>query len=360
MAEIILKDVSVSYGKKKVLANLSFTIRDGECCTLIGPSACGKTTLARAICGFNKLDSGEITVGEKLVSSKPRNICLAPEQRSIGVVFQDYAVWPHMTVFENVYYPLKMRRISKPEALAKAQTALEQVKMWEYRDRLPAQLSGGQQQRVAIARALVVSGEIIIFDEPITNLDANLREEMRFEIKELQRRTGITVLYITQDQSDAMAISDQIVIMDAQGQIRQIGAPEQIFNQPADSFVYQFLGTANFIPLSRDGSHYSLKTEQGQVRLHVDIPDAMQDADNLFMASRPMDIELKKSGTLTGRIKNTVFLGSIYEYRVLCGGLELRVQQAAYEARQDGLFQPGEMCALDFANLHFFDRIDPA
>ena len=359
MADISINDISVSYGNRKVLQNLTFNIRDGECCTLLGPSACGKTTLARAICGFNRLDSGEISIGDHIVSSKLRNIFLAPERRNIGVVFQDYAVWPHMTVLENVYYPLKMRRVPKPEALEKARHALELIKMWDYRDRLPSQLSGGQQQRVAIARALVVSGEIIIFDEPITNLDANLREEMRFEIKELQRKTGITVLYITQDQSDAMAISDKIVIMDKNGQIRQIGSPEHIFKQPADSFVYQFLGTSNLIPVLREGDRFFVRTEGGKAHLHESVPPALREADQLYLAARPMDIELKKAGTLDGKIKSTIFLGNTYEYRVIFGGMELRVQKGAFDASREGIYKPGDSCAVAFTSPQFFDRADP-
>ena len=156
MANIIIQDISVSYGTKKILQNFSLAVADGECCAILGPSACGKTTLARAVCGFNRLDHGEIHIGSNLVSSSARNLCLAPEKRHIGVVFQDYAVWPHMTVFENIYYPMKKRRIDKGLAMRKAQVVLEQVRMWEYRDRLPSQLSGGQQQRVAIARALEI------------------------------------------------------------------------------------------------------------------------------------------------------------------------------------------------------------
>ena len=359
MASICINDISVSYGSRKVLQGLSFDINDGECCTLLGPSACGKTTLARAICGFTKLDGGEISIGENIVSSKVRNVFLAPERRNIGVVFQDYAVWPHMTVFENVYYPLKMRRVHKPEALARTRQALELIKMWDFRDRLPSQLSGGQQQRVAIARALVVSGEIIIFDEPITNLDANLREEMRFEIKELQRKTGITVLYITQDQSDALAISDRIVIMDKSGNIRQIGSPEYIFKQPADSFVYQFLGTSNMIPVLREGDRYFVRTEGGKAHLHETIPPALREAETLYLAARPMDIELKRAGTMDGKIKNTVFLGNIYEYRVIFGGMELRVQRGAFDAGREGIYKPGDTCAVAFSNPQFYDRADP-
>lgn len=358
MAEIRIKDVSVNYGSKKVLKNISFMVEDGECCVILGPSACGKTTLARAMCGFNKVDSGEIYIGSKLVSSKPKNISVAPEKRDIGVVFQDYAVWPHMTVYENIYYPLKKRSVHKDEAEKRARKALEQVRMWEYKDRLPSQLSGGQQQRVAIARALVATSDVIILDEPITNLDANLREEMRFEIKELQRKTGITVLYITQDQSDAMAIADHIIIMDNEGNIRQIGTPEHIYKLPADSFVYKFLGTSNFVPLQKDGNYYYIKTSTGKVRVPYEVPHSMDNSNSIYLASRPMDIEMKRAGTLAGKVKNTTFLGNIFEYRIHFGDVELRVQQGAYEAIREGVFKEGEACGIEFTNPYFYTQAE--
>ena len=357
MANIIIQDISVSYGAKKILQNYSLSVADGECCAILGPSACGKTTLARAICGFNKLDHGDIYLGSSLVSSKARNICLAPEKRHIGVVFQDYAVWPHMSVFENIYYPMKKRRIDQGLAIRKAQSVLEQVRMWEYRDRLPSQLSGGQQQRVAIARALVVSGEVMILDEPITNLDANLREEMRFEIKDLQKRTGITVLYITQDQSDALAIADRIVVMDQTGRIRQIGTPETIYKEPADRFVYSFLGLSNFLPVYLEGNHAYLNQDGGQTRIQYALPQGLNQNQKIMMASRPMDVELKQTGTLAGRIKSVTFLGNIYEYRVAFGETELRVQQGAHEALTTGLFSPGDSCGIHFANPRFYEQV---
>lgn len=359
MATIRIQDITVSYGSKQVLKNLSFSVSDGACCAILGPSACGKTTIARAVCGFNKLEQGEIFIGDTLVSSRPKNVFLAPEKRSIGVVFQDYAVWPHMTVFENTYYPLKKKRVEKEEALRRARKALEQVQMWAYRDRLPSQLSGGQQQRVAIARALVVGGEVIILDEPITNLDANLREEMRFEIKELQRRTGITVLYITQDQSDAMAIADQIVILDPGGNVRQIGTPEHIYKQPADSYVYQFLGVSNFLPLIRSGRGYQLRSEdRSSGAMPVPVPEELHQYDQVYLASRPMDIELRKDGLLVGQVKSVSFLGNIYDIRMAVGDTELRVHQGAYEAQRDGLPKPGDRCGISFMNPQYYDRFE--
>ena len=358
MANITIQDVTVGYKGKQVLKNMSFSVSNGACFAILGPSACGKTTLARAICGFNRLEQGEISIGSTTVSSKPKNIFIAPEKRNIGVVFQDYAVWPHMTVFENTFYPLKKQRVEKEEARRRTRKALEQVKMWEYRDRLPSQLSGGQQQRVAIARALVVGGEVIILDEPITNLDANLREEMRFEIKDLQRRTGITVLYITQDQSDAMAIADQIVILDPDGNVRQIGTPEHIYKHPADSFVYQFLGVSNFLPLVRSGRGYQVLTGDFSASLPVPVPESLQAHDQLYLASRPMDIELRKDGLIVGQVKSVSFLGNIYDIRLAVGDLELRVHHEAYEALRDGLPKQGDICGISFTNPHYYERVE--
>lgn len=215
MAEIKIEDVSVSYGSKRVLKNISFKVEDGECCVILGPSACGKTTMARALCGFNKIDSGEIYIGSNLVSSKLKNISIAPEKRKIGVVFQDYAVWPHMTVYENIYYPLKKRAVQKEEAQAKARKALEQVRMCEYKDRLPSQLSGGQQQRVAIARALVGNPQIILADEPTGNLDSKSGKDIIHIIKELHLK-GSTIILITHDNDIALLAERIVRIQDGQ------------------------------------------------------------------------------------------------------------------------------------------------
>lgn len=349
-----MENVTVSYGDKKVLDNISIKVNDGECFSVLGPSACGKTTLARAICGFNKIETGEIYIGDTLFSSKPKNVNVAVEKRGIGVVFQDYAVWPHMTVFENVMYPLKKRRVKKAEAIKRANRAIEQVRMKDYMNRLPSQLSGGQQQRVAIARALVSSTDIIILDEPITNLDANLREEMRFEIMELQKKNNITFVYITQDQSDAMAISDNMMIMDKEGRIRQTGQPEEIFKNPADSFVFKFLGTSNLLPVYRSGNAFYIKTDSGYSLLEHTIPKEIAVKDTIYMASRPMDVDLTADGSIKGKIKNTTFLGNMYDYRVMLSDFELRIQKDAFEVQKQGVFKPGDTCAVKFNNYHYY------
>lgn len=359
MSEIRMEKVTVRYGEKTVIDDISFRVNDGECFAILGPNACGKTTVVRALCGFNKVDNGEIYIDDRLVSSKSKNISLPPEKREIGVVFQDYAVWPHMTVYENIFYPLKKRRVPKDIAHKKVLRALEQVRMTDYAQRLPAQLSGGQQQRVAIARALVSSEKLIVLDEPITNLDANLREEMRFEIKELQKKTASTVIYITHDQGDAMAIADRMIIMDKTGRIRQIGVPEEIYKNPADKFVYTFLGASNFLPLIRENGQHYIKDNSNKIPYPYQIPSVFNEKD-LLMASRPMEIKLSDTGSLTGKVKNVIYLGNTYEYRILLGSFELRVQQDSFQAHKEGVYQTGDECGIKFTNIAYYKKDEEA
>ncbi|MDR2175057.1 MAG: ABC transporter ATP-binding protein, partial [Synergistaceae bacterium] len=222
---IKIEGIAKSYGKHQVHKDLDLSIRRGECFTLLGPSGCGKTVLFRLIAGFETPDAGKISIDGTVVSEPGRGINVSPDKRGIGMVFQDYAVWPHMTVFENVAYPLKLAGTPKEELTRRVQETVALVGMGGLEKRLPSELSGGQQQRVALARALVARPSLMLLDEPLSNLDANLREEMRFEIKELQRKLDITVLYVTHDQEVALAISDRIAIMDGSGRVRQTGAP---------------------------------------------------------------------------------------------------------------------------------------
>ena len=222
---IRVEDVSKSYGSRSILNNLSLTIKKGECFTLLGPSGCGKTVLLRLIAGFESPDAGRIYLDDTLVTDPAAQVEVPPENRGIGLVFQDYAVWPHMTVFDNVGYPLKIAKRPKEEIRERVMEMVEIVGMKDLEKRLPSELSGGQQQRVALARALVGKPALLLLDEPLSNLDANLREEMRFEIKELQRKLNVTVLYVTHDQEIGLAISDRVAIMDEAGAIQQIGTP---------------------------------------------------------------------------------------------------------------------------------------
>ena len=253
---IRVEGVSKSYDSRSILSNLSLSIEKGECFTLLGPSGCGKTVLLRLIAGFESPDGGRIYLDDTLVTDPAKQVEVPPENRGIGLVFQDYAVWPHMTVFDNVGYPLKIAKRSKDEIRQRVMEMVEIVGMKGLENRLPSELSGGQQQRVALARALVGKPALLLLDEPLSNLDANLREEMRFEIKELQRKLNVTVLYVTHDQEIGLAISDRVAIMDADGAIQQIGTPWEIFEQPVNPFVFNFMGIANFIDVRRENGAF--------------------------------------------------------------------------------------------------------
>lgn len=244
MEDIIkVENVAKGYAKHQVLQNLDLNIKKGERFTLLGPSGCGKTVLIRLIAGHEVPDAGKISIDNTIVADSSSGEYIPPERRGLGIVFQDYAVWPHMTVYENIAYPLKMEKRPKDEIDKLVMDMVEIVGMKGLEKRLPSELSGGQQQRVA----LVSDPSVMLLDEPLSNLDANLREEMSFEIKALQRKFGITVMYVTHDQEVALAISDRIAIMDAQGHIRQIGTTYEIFEKPADLFIFKFMGIANFL-----------------------------------------------------------------------------------------------------------------
>ncbi len=356
MAEVRLLDVGKYFGKHRVYENLNLTVQDGECFTLLGPSGCGKTVTVRLIAGFGQPTSGDLFIGKTLVSSAGKKIRLPPESRKIGIVFQDYAVWPHKTAFENVIFPLTIQRIQKNEAARRAERSLDQVALKGLESRLPYQLSGGQQQRVALARALVSRPEVMLLDEPLSNLDANLREEMRFEIKELQKNTGVTIFYVTHDQEVALAISDRVAIMDRDGRVRQVGTPDEIYERPADAFVFKFMGLSNFIPVElRNGRVY---VKGSDIALEgVSIPEGERKRQGLVAGCRPSDIDLSRNGTGTkGVVKRMVFLGSIIDYRIEMGGREMRVQQDTPEALSKNLvFSEGETCYLNVHDLKWFD-----
>ncbi len=360
MSEIEFRSVSKSFGEKQVLENLSFLIRPGECFTILGPSGCGKTIVVRLIAGFETPDKGTIRIGTTTVADGSKGFALPPENRNIGVVFQDYAVWPHMTVLENILYPLRMQKVPKEEALQRAKVAVKQVNMEGLEDRLPYQLSGGQQQRVALARALVSKPAILLLDEPLSNLDANLREEMRFEIKELQRSTSSTLLYVTHDQEVALAISDRIAVMNEKGQFQQVGTPEEVYDQPANPFVFRFLGIANFIPVhARDGKTFLASGGKE----FIPIPASMQKDEenrsgNYLAACRPMEVELSRTtGPLEGKVVRKALLGPIIDYRIDIGGTILRAQLQTEEgSMKDLIFEEGDLCRVGFSRLLWFPQ----
>ena len=353
MEIIRVEGIAKSYGDHQVHKDLTLSIERGECFTLLGPSGCGKTVLLRLIAGFETPDAGRIVIDDTVVSDPAGGIHIPPERRGLGVVFQDYAVWPHMTVFDNVGYPLKIAKRPQNELRDRVMVTLEMVGMSGLERRLPSELSGGQQQRVALARALVAKPSLMLLDEPLTNLDANLREEMRFEIKELQRKLNATVLYVTHDQEIALAISDRLAIMDEEGRIRQTGNPWEIFERPADSFVFNFMGIANFIPVRRAGEAYLVGN--GEQLIPWEPPKG--DAPAWVAGISPSDVQIAPQGTgLRGTVKRASFLGAMMHYLIEVDGAHLRTSLETHEAMAKGLmFKEEETCVISFRDLLWFN-----
>lgn len=321
---IEVENLVVHYGEVMAVKGVSFTVRRGEHLTLLGPSGCGKTTTLRAIAGLELPSTGEIRIGGPVVYASAKRINVPTEKRGVSMVFQSYAIWPHMTVFDNVAYGLRVRRMGKKEIAEKVQWALNLVRMGDLADRSAAKLSGGQQQRVALARSFVFSPTVILFDEPLSNLDAKLRAEMRPEITELQHQLGITSVYVTHDQEEALAISDRVIVMNA-GIIEQIGSPGEIYDRPRSAFVADFVGAANLIrgrlrqDLARDGL-VALETPAGHVVYGVE--NGRKAAPESAFSVRTVYPWLSRERPETGlnawpvRINRRVFLGDFVQYLV--------------------------------------------
>ncbi|MBO5552061.1 MAG: ABC transporter ATP-binding protein [Lachnospiraceae bacterium] len=255
MSSIRIDHVTKSFGENVILKDFTASFEDGKFVTLLGASGCGKTTMLRMIAGFEKPDEGEIYIDDTMVSGT--DVFIPPEKRGIGMVFQSYAVWPHMNVFDNVAYPLKLKKIPKDEIKRKVEETLEIVHMEEYAKRMPSELSGGQQQRVSLGRALVAEPKVLLLDEPLSNLDARLREDMRFEIKDIQQSLNMTVVYVTHDQSEAMTMSDTVYVING-GMIVQKGSPIDIYSSPEEGFVADFIGRVNLFPAEADNGRIKI------------------------------------------------------------------------------------------------------
>ena len=350
---ITIRGVNKAYETHQVHSDLDMDVYKGECFTLLGPSGCGKTVLIRLIAGHEVPDKGKITIGDTTVVDTETGEYIPPERRALGVVFQDYAVWPHMTVFENIAYPLKMEKRPKEEIDKLVMDMIDVVGMHGLEKRLPSELSGGQQQRVALARALVADPAVMLLDEPLSNLDANLREEMRFEIKDLQKKYGITVMYVTHDQEVALAISDRIAIMDAKGKIRQMGTPYEIFEKPADLFVFKFMGVANFINVLEENGQYFIGN--GQQAAPGEKPEAQ--AAKWVLGFRPSDVAVTRTGDgLKGKVVKATYLGSTMDYTIAIDGEHFRTAIETHEALvNDLMFKAGDDCVINFKAIHWFD-----
>ena len=358
MANVRFENITVGYGDHMILKDFSLEVASGQIVCLVGPSGCGKTTLVRALLGLNKPETGSITVGDKVLFDAKKHINVPAEKRNIGIVFQDYAVWPHMTVIENVSYPLKKQRRPKEEIHKRAMHALEQVRMTEYANHLPSQLSGGQQQRVAIARALVTDSDVVVMDEPITNLDAKLREEMLLEIRMIQNRLGATILYITHDQQSALQLCDKMAIMQPDGSLCQFGSDEDIILTPANRFVFEFIGVSNFIPVVSESGEYRLDCGE-KLPLPKDLIPEGENIAGKELGVRLNDVVLDPDSPLRATVKSRVFLGSEYNYFLQLADKEIRVQQDMLAARLHGTPEEGETIGITFLNPHFYDPKPP-
>ncbi len=347
MSEVRIEHVFKRFGKVTAVHDFNLVVKDGEFVSILGPSGCGKTTTLRMIAGFERATEGEIYIGDSCVSSSEKGSFTPPEKRDIGMVFQSYAVWPHMTVADNVGYPLKIQKVPKEERDRRVQEMLELVHLGEYSQRYPNQLSGGQQQRVALARALVAQPGLLLLDEPLSNLDAKLRESMRFEILEIQKKTGITVVYVTHDQSEAMAMSDRVVVM-SMGYVQQIGAPHEIYTQPANKMVADFIGLVNFMDGEAKGDRVFLKGS------NVSFPNTASVKGEATIAVRPETITMSTvGGSLEGVVMHRFYLGDAVDYRVKVGDHDVRV---IIKGADINAIPDGSKVYLDFDRVMVFDR----
>ena len=309
---IKVENVVKKYGDNTVIPKLSVEIKNGELFTLLGPSGCGKTTLLRMIAGFNSIEGGEISFDSKVINDIPAY------KRNIGMVFQNYAIFPHMTVSQNVEYGLKLRKLSKSDAKERLNKILNTVRIDEYKDRYPDKLSGGQQQRVALARAIVIHPDVLLMDEPLSNLDAKLRIEMRSAISEIQKEVGITTVYVTHDQEEALAISDRIAIMNF-GEIQQIASPEEIYSRPANIFVSTFIGHSNILDgtIIKEGNNIYIKFWNDYKILMENIIDEISDNQKVKISVRPEEFFISnKNEGLKGKVKIKNFLGKYTNYEI--------------------------------------------
>ena len=352
MANVKFDNITFRYGTNTVLENFSLEVESGTIVCLVGPSGCGKTTLVRALLGLNKPETGSITVGDRVLFDAKKRVNVPAEKRNIGIVFQDYAVWPHMTVLENVSYPLKKQRRPKDEIRQRAMKALEQVHMTEYANHLPNQLSGGQQQRVAIARALVIDSDLLVMDEPITNLDAKLREEMLLEIRMIQKRLNATILYITHDQQSALQLCDKMAIMEQDGTLCQYGTDEEIILRPANRFTFEFIGVSNFLPLEKEENGLVLNCGE-KIPYPLEVPEEAANG-GYEIGVRPNDIVFDPQSPLKARVDSRVFLGSEYNYFLSLGQKQIRVQQSMLDARTTGVANEGETVGIRFLNTRCY------
>jgi ABC-type Fe3+/spermidine/putrescine transport system ATPase subunit len=344
-AGLRVADVSKRFGRFQALDSVSFEVPPGKVCTLLGPSGCGKTTMLRLLAGLERPDSGQIEINSQVVSSD--RLFVPPESRRIGFVFQSYALWPHMTVYDHVAYPLRAQRFPRAQVRGMVERTIELVGLTREARRFPSELSGGQQQRVALARALVVEPTVLLLDEPLSNLDAALRQQMRVELLELHRRVQVTAIYVTHDQTEAMALSDMVIVMDA-GHIIESGAPRAIYDYPQTAHTASFVGSANLLEgviLTPEGRYFSVRLTDGTVVQATSSTKHLRGAQ-VTVAIKPEDVLLLGPEDQTrrqvgGHVLTSVYLGTHVLLRVSAAGQELRVN-----VDKSTLLSPGEQVVM--------------
>ena len=334
MGKLVVSELYKVFGETAAVKNVSLTVDDGELLTVVGPSGCGKTTLLRMIAGFIEPTSGRIRIDNEILSDRPRRrVDVPPEDRDIGMVFQSYAVWPHMNILNNVAYPLKLRKLPKQEIREKAMAALRLVHLDGYEERMAYELSGGQQQRVALARALCMEPRLLLLDEPLSNLDAALREEMRGEIKEIQHKTGITIINVTHDQVEAMTMSDKVAVMQ-EGNLVQYGTPRQLYERPANTFVAKTFGSADILPAVKETA--TMPAERGMMYVtcfgnhRVLVPYRETRGNNGFLAVHSDQVIYDETSSFRPEVVRNLYMGQRNEYTLQCeDGTRLRMTAPA-------------------------------
>ena len=348
MGHIRIEAVTKTYGEFTALRGFDLDVEEGEFVSLLGPSGCGKTTLLRSIAGLETIQGGAIHIGDRLVSKE--GYTMAPEQRNLGLIFQSYALWPHMRVFGNVAYSLKIRGWKREAIRERVHEVLDLVGLQGLHDRYPSELSGGQMQRVAVARSLAPEPLVLLFDEPLSNLDSKLREKMRFELRQIQQRVGTTAVYVTHDQSEAMVISDRIVLMN-EGDIVQIGSAKELYEQPRSRFAAEFLGITNFVPARLAGAPNAAGEAMfalpGEIDIRGVMPSHVEGRREVTLAIRPENVAIRPVATedaepllegaqgFRGRVEDVVYMGNVGDVFVRVGEVRLRAQLLA--SHLDGL-----------------------
>jgi len=344
------------YGETTVVDGISFTVAPGEFFTLLGPSGCGKTTTLRLLAGLETPDAGEITLQGRTLAAPARNILVPIDKRNMGMVFQSYAIWPHLTVFENVAFPLRVRGESRAIIRKRVLEALEVVGLTGFEDRGSTELSGGQQQRVALARAIVYTPALLLLDEPLSNLDVKLREQMREELHALHKRLNLAVVYVTHDQAEALALSDRIAVVN-QGKLEQVGSPAEVYEHPHTRFVGDFLGRTIILKGTlHKAAGQSVVDVQGAGRVMVNGDASFGEGDGVRILSRPEDISLLPAGELApnqvaGKVEHVAYMGDHLEYTIEAAGRTLVMPASKRDSHAVGadvrlVFDPARVTAL--------------